>query len=374
MVLERELKEVIREYFDEDKILEIKAIDQGHINSTYLVKLPECTYILQRINDYVFVNPYGVMHNIETVTKWIKKKLIYFGKNPNRSLLNIVRSIDDQVIVIVDDSYWRCFQYIENATTYDTISSKEMFEEIGVAVGEFQTLLHNFPSHILDETIKHFHDTPYRYEHFKQIVNQNIYHRVKDCEKEISFFKNHEDIYDSITFKLRNNIIPYRVNHNDTKINNVMIDNTTKKALCLIDLDTVMRGTLLYDYGDALRLGASTAKEDETDLSKVMVDLELFRYFTRGFLKVVKPIITTEEVKSLYDGYLLMTIEVAMRFLEDYISGDKYFRIEYPEHNLIRCKNQIKLAKEIKNNREEIITIINSTLKELDYSESYIFA
>lgn len=374
MVLPDNLKNIITEYFDPNKIVDIKTINQGHINSTYLVELPECTYILQKINDFVFNNPYGVMHNIETITKYIKKKVIYLGKDPNRSLLNIVLSSSDQSIVFMDDAYWRCFQYIKNATTYDIVPSKEVFEEVGRAVGEFQTLLCHFPIQILDETIKHFHDTPFRYAHFLETIRRNKYHRAEECQEEIQFFQKNEGIYDLISNKLKNNIIPYRVNHNDTKINNVMIDNKTQKALCLIDLDTVMKGTLLYDYGDALRLGASTAREDEVDLSKVAIDLELFEYFTRGFLKEVKSIITPNEIKGLYEGYLVMTIEVAMRFLDDFIGGDKYFKTEYEKHNLDRCRNQIKLVEEIMYHKEQLLQIIVNVLKELEYPDEYCVA
>ena len=365
------VRKVAKEFLNVDMIKEITELKGGHINSTYLIKMPEAQYILQQINNEVFVSPFGMMHNIQLITEHIKKKIIYDGKNPNRCVLNIVRTTYDQVLCVRDNEYWRCLQFIDNSTAYEHLDSPEMFEEMGRVVGEFQDLLEGFHTRILDETIPHFHDTPFRYKHFLNTVKIDPCDRAKDVKDEIDFIKSNRNIYPTIVKWIEDHTIPRRVTHNDTKPSNVLIDDTTGKALCLIDLDTVMRGSLLYDYGDALRIGCSTAPEDEKDLSKVSIDLSMFTAFTRGFLKAIKKIITKEEVRGLFLGFKIITCEIAMRFLDDYIDGDHYFKIAYPEHNLVRARCQIQMVKELDNKEEEIHHIINNILTELEYDESF---
>lgn len=364
---------VAKEYLNVEKIVEIKELKGGHINSTYLIIMPEAQYILQQINTDVFISPYGMMHNIREITEHIRKKVIYEGKDPNRSVLNIVKTIYNQVLCIRDNKYWRCMQYIGDSTAYDHVTSPEMFYEIGKAIGDFQHLLIGFHTRVLDETIAHFHDTPFRYKKFLDCIKVDRVGRVNEVKTEINFIKKRSAAYSTIVQWIENKEIPRRVTHNDTKPSNVLIDDKTGKALCLIDLDTVMKGSLLYDYGDALRIGASTAAEDETDLSKVSINLDLFEKFTRGFLESLKGIITEKEVSGLYDGFFIITCEIAMRFLHDYIDGDNYFKVSYPTHNLVRAQNQIKIVKEIERNKDEIHRIIKSILKDLNYESSYIY-
>ncbi len=368
-----DVKKVAKEFLNIDKIVDIQEIKGGHINITYLIIMPECRYIIQQINTHVFKSPYGVVHNVAEVTDYIRKKVVYEGRDPARSVLTMVKSRYNQYIIFTDNKYWRCFIYINNATTHQVITSPEMFEEVGRAVGEFQNLLEGFHTRILDDTIPNFHNTIHRYEHFLKILEADVHKRAKMCLDEIKFIKDHIHVYPIIVDMLERGEIVRRVTHNDTKLNNVMIDDITGKALCLIDLDTVMKGSLLYDYGDALRIGASTASEDEVLLDAVHIDLNLIRSFTRGFLKEVKEVITPNEIAHLYDGYLIMTLEVAMRFLDDYINGDDYFRISHPNHNLDRCRNQIKLVKEIEKNELEIKNIIIDLLRELKYNKKFFF-
>lgn len=367
-----EIRKIAAEFFNVDRIVNIYELNSGHINSTYMIEMPEAKYIIQTINTHVFYSPFGIMHNIEEVTNHIRKKVIYEGKNPNRSVLNVIKTRYNQTLVMRNNRYWRCMQYIDNATTYDVIENCDMFYEVGRAVGDFQNLLSDFHTRILDETIKDFHNTPVRYEHFKEVVELDTHGRVTNCKEEIEFITSREKYYDYITSRLDSHAIKRRVCHNDTKLSNVMIDNATGKALCLIDLDTVMKGSLLYDYGDALRLGASTAVEDEADLSKVNISLDLFEAFTEGFLMEVKGSIQVEEVKGLYYGWLLMTLEVAMRFLDDYFDGDRYFKVKYPTHNLVRSLNQMKLVSEIEKNEKQIKDIIKKILRNLDFEEEYL--
>ena len=365
------VKKVAKEFFNIDLIQEIQELKGGHINSTYLIKMPEAQYILQQINNEVFVSPFGMMHNIKEITEHIRKKVIYEGKNPNRCVLNIVKTIYDQPLCVRDNEYWRCMQYIDNCTAYEHLESRDMFEEMGRVVGEFQNLLEGFHTRILDETIPHFHDTPYRYKHFLGTVKVDPCDRAKNAKEEIKFIKSNKQIYPTIMKWIEDRVIPRRVTHNDTKPSNVLIDDETGKALCLIDLDTVMRGSLLFDYGDALRIGCSTAPEDERDLSKVDIDLGMFESFTYGFLKSIKETITPEEVKGLFLGFKIITCEIAMRFLDDYIDGDNYFKIAYPEHNLVRARCQIQMVKAIDKKENEIHEIINRILTALDYDESF---
>lgn len=377
---EEYLLKVCKEYFNTDNIIGIKEITGGHINETYEIIFKECRYVLQQLNGHVFYSPQGVMNNTRLILDHIKKKLIYQGLNPN-NCLTLIKTKYDQDIAIVDDEFWRVTEFIENGISYEHIESPDHFYECGRGVGVFQNVLSDFHTRLLDDSIRHFHDTPWRYERFKEAKKVNKFDRVSTCKKEIRQIEKYSSSFDTITSKIENGEIPRRVTHNDTKSSNIMLDKNTGKFLTIIDLDTVMKGSLLYDYGDALRFGASCAKEDETDLDKVKVDLELVEAFTDGFLTELKPkedntykAITPLEVSLFYDGFKIITIECAMRFLMDYIEGDHYFRIDKnrPNHNLERARNQLALAKEIEKNEMQIKQIINKILKKLNYDDSYV--
>lgn len=367
----RHLSMIASEYVNKKKIVEIKEITSGNINDTYVVVMPNYQYILQKINTNVFKSPFGMMNNIKNITEYIKSKVIYEGDNPQRYLLNIVKTKYGEIMCIKYGEYWRMLEYISNSKSYEVIPNKDLFYEVGRAVGSFQNLLKGFPPHLLDETIKHFHDTPYRYKTFLKVL-KNKNKRIEYCDDEIDFIISHKDLYSYITNKLRTKEIPIRVTHNDTKPSNILFDINTDKALCLIDLDTVMKGSILYDYGDALRIGASVAKEDEEKLELVDINLNYIESFTYAFLKELKGTITKEEVHGLYYGYLIMTLELSMRFLTDYFNYDKYFKINYEEHNLIRSRNQIEVVKKIEENKDKIINRINKCLIELDYKDEYL--
>ena len=367
------LKRVCKEFVDVDKIVSIEVLKGGHINESYLLRMPEVEYTLQKINTHVFRSPYGMMHNIQEVTDFIRKKIIYNGLNPNRGVLNIVKTRYDQTLSIVDDEYWRCTHYINDAVAYERLTDPEMFYEMGKIVGNFQHLLDGFHTRILEDTIPHFHDTSYRYDHFLQTIKLDPVDRAKEVKEEIELIKKQSDKFSHIYNLINDKQIPRRVTHNDTKPSNVLFDAKSKNAICLIDLDTVMKGTILFDYGDALRGGASTANEDEKDLSKVKVDFRMVSAFTRGMLSEMKDIITPVEVSNLTFGFLLMTIELAMRFLDDYIDGDKYFKIDYPTHNLDRARNQLKLFQEIEKNVNKINRNINNIIDELGFDENFHF-
>ena len=376
-----QLYKVAREFFNTDNIVDIKEIPGGHINSTYLVSFQHCHYLLQQINDYVFYSPISVMNNIGLITEHIEKRCTYEGRNIYETVLRFIKTRYGQIIAIVDGEYWRCMDFIENGRTYDVITSDEMFEENGRAVGDFQFLMSDFHTRLLDDTIKHFHDTPYRYKKFIDMIkiftngnDEEVSDRINECKNEIKFIKARSKDMNYITSRIEDKILPRRVCHNDTKSSNIMIDDKTGKFMCMIDLDTCMKGSLLYDYGDALRMGASTASEDEVDLNKVGISLSRIRAFTKGFLYSLRPrggkeYITDNEIDSLYYGYYTITLELGLRFLEDYILGDKYFKInkKRPKHNLERARNQLKLVKEIEDNKENIEQIILECKKEAGF-------
>ena len=375
------LMRVCKEFFNTSNIVEIRELGGGHINETYEVLFKDYRYVLQQLNSKVFFSPLGVMNNIRLVTDHIKKKVVYEGKNPKRAVLTLIKTRYDQDIAIVDDEYWRCVEYIDGGVGYDLVPNSKIFYEVGRAVGNFQNLLSDFHTRIIDDPIKHFHNTPKRFQSFSRVLKVDEFDRVKECLEEINFIKERESILNVITSRLEDKSIPRRVTHNDTKSSNVMIDEKTGEYLCLIDFDTVMKGSLVYDYGDALRFGASTALEDEVDLNKVGINLEYFEAFTEGFLLEMKPDllngkqydkpISKEEIELLYEGYHIITLELGMRFLQDYLMGDKYIRgkEDRPKHNVERARNQLKLVKEIEANEKVLKEIINKCLTKLGYDK-----
>lgn len=368
------IQRVVREYFNPDKIISINKFGSGLINDTFIVEFAEIKYILQKINDYVFQSPIGVMYNIELITEHIRNRVIYEGENYRNATLTLVKSKLNKNFVIVDDEYWRCYTWIDGKT-YDSTTDPEIFYEAGKAVGRFQRLLEGFHTRFLTDNIKNFHNTPYRYETFRDVVKIDDVNRVEFCQNEIEFINKRSKLMSIITDALHEKRIPRRVVHNDTKLNNIIFSKDGKTALCLIDLDTAMKGSLVYDYGDALRLGASTAAEDEVDLSKVFINFDLVRSFTKGFLETMKGVIEKEEIKLLLTGYYTMTLELGMRFLTDYLDGDQYFALSTyqkrnrPNINLERARNQLKLVEEIEKNYDLLNQIILETLKELEYED-----
>ena len=343
-----------------------QEICAGNINRSYEVSFapPEggsCDkYIFQRINTYVFKNPEDVMHNILNVTEHIKKKLSEETGGYERRVLSFLTAEDGHPYLYTNErDFWRVYRFVDDARAYDMIEKPVHFYEAGRAFGEFQGWLSDFPVGILVETIPHFHDTVRRMADFRRAVRENQAGRRDEAEDEIAFILDRENEAGTIVELLASGDIPYRVTHNDTKINNILFDAATDKALCVIDLDTVMPGTSVYDFGDAVRSGASTAREDEEDLSKVHFDLGMFERFTKGFLEETRGLLTPEEIRLLPLGAKIITLELASRFLADYLDGDVYFKIHRPDHNLVRARNQIRLVQEMEEtfpDMEEIVS------------------
>lgn len=336
----------------------------GNINRTYEVSFaaPDggCDkYTFQRINTYVFKNPEDVMYNILNVTEHIKKKLLEEYGSYERRVLSFLTADDGRPYLYTNDrDFWRVYRFVDNAKAYDIIEKPVHFYEAGRAFGEFQGWLSDFPVDILVETIPHFHNTIRRMEDFRRAVQEDRAGRCGEAEAEIAFILGREAEAGTVVECLAAGKIPYRVTHNDTKINNILFDAATDKALCVIDLDTVMPGTSVYDFGDAVRSGASTAREDEEDLSKVHFDLAMFEQFTKGFLEETKGLLTPEEIRLLPLGAKIITLELASRFLADYLDGDVYFKTSRPDHNLVRARNQIRLVQEMEGVFSEMENIV----------------
>ncbi len=360
------INKILDNYNIKGKLINIKEDNTGNINKTYIITFInndiEYKYLVQQINTNVFNDPYILMENILEVTNYLKEQMILNNDN-NHKVLEIIKTKDNNpMCYIYDDKgikrYYRIYKYIDNSISYDKSFNKDIVYNTGKAFGNFQKLLNNYPMNSLNETIKDFHDTKKRYDKLIKDINDLSNDRVKEAYQEIEFIIKHQTICDLIINKLNNNIIPYRVTHNDTKVNNVLMNKETLDYLAVIDLDTVMPGSMLFDYGDGIRSTTCTCLEDEHDLTKVKIDLELFESYTRGYLSEISDCITQEELNLMAKSIEIITLELAIRFLNDYINGDTYFKVEYNKQNLYRTKAQLALVKDIET--------------KLDYMDSFI--
>lgn len=349
------VEKILDNFNIEGTLKEIKENHSGNINNTYIAVFQdeegnEKKYLIQKINTTVFTEPYKLMKNIEGVTSYLKKQIVK-EEDTEHKVLEVVKTKDNKSLCYVDDNgerdYYRIYEYIDNAISYDRSVDPEIVYNTGKAFGNFQKLLRNYPMNRLTETIKDFHSTDKRYQKLIDDIKIDSEGRVMEVAPEIVFILMREDIYSLITEELGTTELPYRVTHNDTKVNNVLMNKDTGDYLAVIDLDTVMPGSLLFDYGDGIRSTASNAKEDETDLSKVFLDLDLFKAYTDGYLSEMAPYMTYEEVSLMAESIRIITLELAIRFLNDYINGDTYFKTSYPKHNLDRARNQLTLVQDI---------------------------
>lgn len=349
------LEGICKQFVLEGEIQEVDSYGNGHINDTYRVTTPQKRYILQRMNRNIFHNTSELMENIVGVTKHLQKKIQERHGDPQRETLNVIPTIQGMNYYTDEEGYgWRVYQFIEGASTYDLVKKPEDFYATGIAFGNFQSLLADYPADTLHETIQNFHNTPSRYETFMKAIQEDKMGRVKDVEKEIVFLKERKEDMMVCQALLEQKELPLRVTHNDTKLNNIMIDDETGKAICVIDLDTVMPGLSIFDFGDSIRFGASTAEEDERDLSKVSCSMELFECYTKGFLAGCQGRLTAKEIEMLPMGAKVMTLECGMRFLTDYLQGDTYFKIHRPNHNLDRCRTQLALVADMEKKWDEM--------------------
>lgn len=364
-VTQKQKEEAIAHFQYEGVLASEGPYGSGHINDTFLLTFDvegegKRNIILQRMNNEVFSDPVGLMENIVGVTSYLRKKIIDDGGDPDRETLNVIPTVDGKDYYVDEaGDYWRSYKFITDATSYDKVEKPEHFYQSAVAFGHFQCMLADYPAETLHETIAGFHDTKARFATFKKVVEEDVMGRAASVEKEIQFVLEHEDVANYFSDLLAKGEIPLRVTHNDTKLNNIMIDNETGKGICVIDLDTVMPGLAMNDFGDSIRFGASTAAEDEMDLSKVSCSMELFDLYAKGFIEGCDGKLTKREIELMPMGAKTMTFECGMRFLTDYLQGDTYFKVHREGHNLDRCRTQFKLVEDMEKKWYTMQEIVN---------------
>jgi len=358
------LTEALNAYNFRGIVTDTYAFGEGHINDTFCVCVRKenkeiSRYILQRINSNVFKEPIKLMENIVNVTNYLKNDIIKNGGDYKRETLNVVRTKDNKDYYIDSDGKtWRVFYFIDDIFCLQSVEKPNHFYESAKSFGRFMKQLSDFPVETLFETIPRFHDTPNRLENLKIAIKEDIVGRVKLVKNEIEFALSREKDCSYLMDKLANGELPLRVTHNDTKLNNILIDKRTEKGICVVDLDTIMPGLCANDFGDSIRFGATTAAEDEPDTSKMNFDIELFEIYTKGYLEETGNILTNEEKLSLAWGSKLMTLECGIRFLTDYLNGDTYFKISHENHNLDRTRTQFKLVDKMEQNFNKMLDIV----------------
>lgn len=337
---------------------DVEPYGNGHINDTYLCSnVPR--YILQRINTNVFKDPAQVMENIVKVTTHLKEKIIQNGGDPARETLTVIPTVDGKSFYKDGNgNYFRMYKFVENSVSFDTAEDPVLLYHSGKAFGRFQNMLDDFPAESLFETIVDFHNTPQRVNQLKEAIKNNSAGRLDSVKEEVDFALEYSKYASLITDAMKDGSIPVRVTHNDTKLNNILFDAETNEGVCVIDLDTVMPGSMLFDFGDSLRFGASSGAEDEKDLEKIFFQTEKFEQFTKGFVGEMRDTICEKELEMLPVSVLILTYECGIRFLADYLNGDTYFKIHREGHNLDRARTQFKLVKDIESKLDELSEIV----------------
>ena len=344
---------IVSQFKIDGKLNSCERYGEGHINETYLAEVVKdgvkTNFILQKINNKLFKNVPALMENIRSVTEFNRAKIIEKGGNPDRESLSIVYTKDEKPFFFDSESegYFRVYKFITDAIAYQVVEKPEHFYQSAVAFGEFANLLAEFDASGLYEVIPDFHNTEKRFRDFEASLKADKFDRAKLVKKEIDFVLSRKDYCGKIVSLLRSGKMPTKVTHNDTKLNNVMLDSKTGKPVAVIDLDTIMPGSICYDFGDSIRFGCNPAAEDEKDLSKVNFDLNLFREYAKGYLSSLGNGATQVEKDNLAFGAILMTYECGMRFLADYLDGDIYFRTHREGHNLDRARTQFKLIEDM---------------------------
>lgn len=365
---EKEMLEICGAFRIEGEYRSFEEINSGHINSTYrayFIRRGEIKdYIVQKVNTYVFQNPIEMMENISSVTEYIRAKIKAKGISAKRFVLHYQSTAEGKYYYIRENGeFWRCCRFIENSISFLKPENVKVVEESGKAFGEFQKYLFDYPVKDLNIVIPHFHNTVMRYGAFRTAIEKDLAGRKSQIEEEIAgYFALEEVATEPYKMQCRGEL-PLRVTHNDTKSSNVLFDANTYDHLSVIDLDTVMPGLVAFDFGDAIRVAANTGEEDEQDLNNVAVDMEKYEAFTRGFVGEVGALLTENEKKSLALGAVAMTVECGMRFLTDYLDGDKYFKIHYSDQNLVRARCHLALARDMLKNFDEMKEIVEKYCK-----------
>ncbi len=359
-----ELAEIVKRFRFEGDYLGANPYGTGHINDTFVAHFANLgntsrRYILQRINHTIFEKPEELMENIEAVTRHLRRKITAAGGDPERETLNLIPTADGGSFHRTEDgNYWRAYNFIEHAQTYEVAENPVHVRNAAKAFGRFQSLLSDFPSGQLNETIPDFHNTRKRFEALVDAVERDVRNRARSVQAEIEFAVRRADDAPVLLDLLEKGELPERVTHNDTKFNNVMIDDESGEGICVIDLDTVMPGLTLYDFGDSVRSAANTAAEDEQDLNKVRFDLGVFEHLAHGYLDAARGFLTPREADYLPFSARIMTLECGVRFLADYLDGDVYFKTHRDSHNLDRCRTQFKMVADMEGSFDQMRRIV----------------
>lgn len=355
---------IIKNFQIEGALVSCERYGEGHINETYLAKIinggKNTDFILQKINNKIFKNVDGLMQNIKSVTEFSRSKILERGGNPDRESLSLVYTLDGKSYYFDEQSqgYFRVYKFITDAVAYQVVEKPEHFYQSAVAFGNFANLLSEFDASGLFEVIPNFHNTKKRFKDFLSALTADKLNRAKDVKEEIKFVLDRVEYCGKIVDLLESGKMPTKVTHNDTKLNNVMLDVVSGKPVAVIDLDTIMPGSICYDFGDSIRFGCNHADEGERDLTKVNFDIELFKVYAKGYLSALKDGVTEIEKDNLAFGAILMTYECGMRFLTDYLEGDTYFRIKRESHNIDRTRMQFKLVEDMEKALPEMERII----------------
>lgn len=352
------IRQIGDQFAIEGEMINGKEISTGLINSTYMATYEhadgiQARYVFQRINEKVFTDPLAVMQNIECVTRHINWKVLRIRKDSAGRTLNLYPARGGKCYAQgPGGGVWRCYNYIEGCRTYDVIENTRQAYQAAFAFGSFQDLVSDLPVAEIHETIKGFHHTPTRYRQLQNAIEIDALGRVSEVRAELAFVEQRAHYIHKIVDAIAAGSLPIRITHNDTKINNVMIDIKTDKAVCVIDLDTVMPGSTLYDFGDMVRTATSPVGEDEVDLTKVTMQISMFEALVEGYLDAAGGFLTRQEIELLPFSGKLIALEIGMRFLTDYLNGDHYFKIERPQHNLDRARTQLKLIESIEDQED----------------------
>ena len=354
---------IVSNFAVEGKLISAEKYGSGHINETQLITMndngTETPYILQKINKNVFKNPPQLMENYVGVTSFLRERIIEAGGDPDRETLNAIKTRDGKnYFCDAEGEYWRLLVFVTDSISYDKVERPEQFYESAVAFGNFQSQLRAYPAETLHETIVNFHNTPDRFRQLMDAVREDKCGRLAEVEAEVTFAKEREEFAKTLELAHAAGKLPLKVTHNDTKLNNILFDKNTGKPLCVVDLDTIMPGYAVNDFGDSIRFGATTALEDEADLSKVNFDIELYELYVKGFIEGAAGGLSEGELEMMPIGAIMMTFECGMRFLADYLNGDTYFRISRERHNLDRARNQFKLVSDMEKRLPEMRAIV----------------
>ena len=362
--MKSKIEKIVEKFDAKGYFVSAEPYGNGHINDTRLVRMKESEgvfreYILQRINKNVFREPEKLMENYVNVTEFLRNKIIANGGDPERETVNVIKTRKGINFAIDEHGdYWRLIKFVTDSLCFDRVEKPEQFYHSAVAFGHFQNLLSDYPADTLHETIVNFHNTPERLRQLDKAVSDNLAGRVDEVKAELEFVNERREFAETLERAHKDGKLPLKVTHNDTKLNNILFDKDTGESLCVIDLDTIMPGYSVNDFGDSIRFGATTAAEDEADLSLVNFDINLYELYVKGFLEGAAGGLTPCEIELLPIGAMMMTFECGTRFLADYLNGDTYFRTHRPGQNLDRARNQFKLVRDMEERLDEMRAIV----------------